>query len=143
ICTLLCVPELTDTLKTIILGVWALAETVSDMKQLLDGGKVPLMKSKSDWNTSLAGIFTGNLSGGSKKSTGLSYQDYLRVFLGLMDKDTKAERSLDIVEMDIRQTAGNQQFRIDRCMDYLKVNFGFEDANGHDFVLNKEMCYGD
>lgn len=142
ICTLLLVPELTDMLTVIILGLWALAETVCDLRQLLAGGRVPLIKEKGDWNTSLLDLFTGNLFGdGGTRSTGLLYQDYLRVFLGLMDKDTKAARSLDIVEMDIRQTSGNEHFRIDRCMDYIKVHFGFEDANGHEFVFYKRMCY--
>lgn len=143
ICTLLFSPELTEPMTTLILGAWALAETVSDMKQLFDGGRVPLIKESGDWNTSMIDLFTGNLSGdsGSKKTTGLSYQDYLRLFLGMMDRDTKAARSLDIVEMDIRQTAGNEHFRIDQCMDYMKVHFGFEDTNGHDFVFYKTMCY--
>lgn len=142
ICTLLLSPELTDSLAAVILGMWALVETAADMRQLLDGGKVPLIKEKSDWNTSLTDVFTGNWSGsGNKKTTGMSYQDYLRVFLGLMDRDTKAARSLDIVEMDIRQTAGNGHFRIDQCIDYMKVNFGFADADGHDFVFSKKMCY--
>lgn len=142
VCALLLSPELTDLMKAIILGVWALAETVSDMRQLLEGGRVPLIKGSSEWNTSIVDLFTGNISGRSGKETGgLSYQDYLRVFLGLMDKDTKAARSLDIVEMDLRQTAGNEHFRIDRCMDYMKVNLGFADANGHDFVFYRKMCY--
>jgi len=140
ICTLLLSPELTEALTAVILGVWALMETVSDMRQLLGGGRVPLIKTSKDWNISMLDLFTGNLSN-SKKTTGLSYQDYLRVFLGLMDKDTKAERSLDIVEMDIRQTDGNEHFRIDQCMDYMKVHFGFEDADGHEFVFYKKMCY--
>lgn len=144
ICTLLLSPELTGQMKTMILSAWALGEAVSDIRQLLSGGRVPLIKGKGDWNTSMSGIFTGDLSGkgGVKNTTGLSYQDYLRILLGLMDKDTKAARSLDIVEMDIRQTAGNEHFRIDRCMDYMKVHFGFEDNNGHDFVFYREMCYG-
>lgn len=141
ICALLLSPELTDLMKAILLGVWALVETVSDMQQLLEGERVPLIKGSSDWNTSIIDLFTGNIPCGSKKTTGLSYQDYLRVFLGLMDRDTKAERSLDIVEMDIRQTAGNEHFRIDRCMDYMKVHFGFADADGHDFVFYKKMFY--
>lgn len=141
ICALLLSPELADLMKAILLGVWALVETVSDMRQLLEGERVPLIKGSGDWNTSILDLFTGNIPGGSKETTGLSYQDYLRVFLGLMDQDTKAERSLDIVEMDIRQTVGNKHFRIDRCMDYMKVHFGFADADGHDFVFYKKMCY--
>ena len=142
ICALLLSPELTDLMKAIILGVWALLETVSDMRQLMAGGRVPVMKESGDWSTNIIDLFTFNISGGgSDQASGLSYQDYLRVFLGLMDRDTKAARSLDIVEMDIRQTAGNAGFRIDRCIDYMKVSFGFADADGHDFVLNKKMCY--
>jgi len=139
---LLLSPELTDLLKAIILGVWALAETVSDMRQLLGGGRVPLIKGSGEWNTSILDLFTGNIpGGGGKKTAGLSYQDYLRVLMGLMDRNTKAARSLDIVEMDLRETAGNEHFRIDQCMDYMKVSFGFADADGHDFVFDKTMCY--
>ena len=139
---LLLSPELTDLLKAIILGVWALMETVSDMRQLLGGGRVPLIKGSGEWNTSILDLFTGNIpNGGGKKTAGLSYQDYLRVLMGLMDRNTKAARSLDIVEMDLRQTAGNERFRIDQCMDYMKVSFGFADADGHDFVFDKTMCY--
>lgn len=142
ICTLLLAPELTDALAAILMGVWALAESVSDVRQLLGGGKVSLIKDKSEWCTSLTGLLRGNLYGSGKNMTGLSYQDYLRVLLALMDRDDKVARSLDIVEMDIRQTAGNGHFRIDRCVDYIKVNFGFEDANGHDFVFSRKMYYG-
>lgn len=141
ICWLLAAPELADTLTAILLGVWALVESAADVHHLLGGGRVPLMKKSSEWSTSLIGIFRGDLFGSGQKTTGLSYQDYLRVFLGIMNKNDKAARSLDIVEMDIRQTVGNAQFRIDRCMDYLKVSFGFEDAGGHEFVFYKRMCY--
>lgn len=141
VCSLIGVPELAPLLKAIMLSVWALAEAASDVHHLLDGGEVPLIKDSSEWNTSLADLFTLNFIGDEKNVTGLSYEDYLRVFLILMDKDTKAARSLDIVEMDIRLTDGNDGFRIDRCIDYIKVGFGFEDASGHDFVFRKMMCY--
>ena len=111
------------------------------MRQLLNGGQVSLIKEHKEWSTSLTGILTGNLHGNSTYNQGLSYQDYLRVFLGLMNKEKKLTRSLDIVEMDLRQTDGNQHFRIDRCIDYIKVHFGFQDANGHNFVFYRKMCY--
>jgi len=141
ICSVLLVPELADVLSTILLGIWALAEAAVDVYHLLEGGKVPLIKSSNEWQTSISGLFSGSLFGSGKSTKGLSYQDYLRVFLGMMNRNNKAARSLDIVEMDIRQTAGNSGFRIDRCIDYIKVNFGFEDANGHDFVFSRKMCY--
>ncbi len=141
LCALIVSPELAPPLQNILLGMWALAESAADVKNLLDGGKVPLIKKDGQWSLSLLGILSGNFEGSGKKKDGLSYQAYLRVFLGLMDQDKKAARSLDIVEMDIRQTQGNAQFRIDQCIDYIKAGFGFSDAAGHDFVFEKKMCY--
>lgn len=121
--------------------VWALAESAADVRHLLHGKKVPLMKQGSEWHTSLAGIFGGSFYGEDRETAGLSYQDYLQVFLGVMDKNAKMARSLDVVEMDIRCTAGNRHFRMDQCIDYLNVNFGFQDAGGRDFVFRRRMCY--
>lgn len=141
LCCLIACPELTPVLKNILLGVWALAESVADIKNLLDGGKVPLIKKEGQWSLSLSGVLSGNFFGSGKKEEGLSYQAYLRVLLGLMNQQKKVARSLDIIEMDIRETEGNRYFRIDQCIDYMKVNFGFADAAGHDFVFEKMMCY--
>lgn len=141
ICALLLSPELAPLLKEILLGMWALAESAADVKNLLDGGKVPLIKEENQWSLSLLGVLSGDFEGSGKKEDGLSYQAYLRVLLGLMNKQKKVTRSLDVVEMDIRQTDGNKHFRIDRCLDYMKVQFGFMDAQGHDFVFERKMCY--
>lgn len=141
ICAVLLSPELESALTEIILGVCALAESASDIKTLLAGKKVPLIKNESQWRLSLLDVLAFNLKTGNDSDTGLSYQGYLKVLLGLMDKDKKAERSLDIVEMDIRMTEGNENFRIDRCIDYMKVRFGFMDARGYDYVFEKKMCY--
>lgn len=138
---MLLAPELTEILTYIILAVWALAEAVVDVRTLLDNGKVPLLKNSSDWCLGLTNLFDKELSGSKDNANGLSYQDYLRIFLGLMDKKDKVLRSLDIVEMDMRKTQGNENFRIDQCIDYIKADFGFMDAQGHEFVFQKKMCY--
>lgn len=141
LCALLLSPELSDALTNIILGVWAMAEAIIDIKGLLCGESVPLMKDSSDWNLSLSSIFFKDISQTNTGSDGLSYEDYLRVFLGFMDSKEKVIRSLDIVEMDIRKAEGNETFRIDRCIDYMRVNFGFSDARGHEFVFSRSMCF--
>lgn len=141
ICALLLSPELEPALTGLILSICALAESASDIKTLLDGKNVPLIKNESQWRLSLLDVLALNLKTGKDSDDGLSYQGYLRVLLSLMDKDKKAERNLDIVEMDIRQTEGNRNFRIDGCIDYIKARFGFMDAQGHDFVFEKRMCY--
>lgn len=141
ICTLLAVPELTEALVLFIMGIWALAEAAVDVRVLLDGGRVPLLKNRGDWNLEHFGSFGNLFSGGARPQNGLLYRDYLRIFLALMNREDKVLRSLDIVEMDIRQTAGNVQFRIDRCIDYMQAGFGFCDVWGHEFVFRRRMCY--
>lgn len=147
ICTLLTVPELSPALKYIILCEWAIAEAVSDVRDLLAGNKVSLLKNDGKWKVSLFEFLTGTFfigdigAGGASNEKGLDYRGYLRILLALSNKDDIAARSLDVVEMDIRKTPGNANFRIDRCVDYLKVGFGFEDVAGHEFVFKKEMCY--
>jgi hypothetical protein len=141
VCTLLCLPEIAEPLTFILLGVMALAESVSDVKILLDKGRVPLMKSSGDWNVNITNLLNGKIINGDKNTEGLTYNDYLRIFVGMMDKDEKLARSLDIVEMDIRKTDGNSGFRIDRCADYIRVQFGFSDGYGHDFLFTRSKCY--
>lgn len=46
-------PELKDLIKLSILIAWAYAESVNDVKILLEGGKVPLGKDSMSWNMSL------------------------------------------------------------------------------------------
>lgn len=141
ICTLLTVPEAAKALSYIILVIWAMVEALDDVQTLLDGGKVPLLKNSGSWGVGLTDAFDIKLSGGSRESEGLSYEDYLKIFLALMNKKDKTLRSLDIVEMDIRQTEGNESFRIDNCADYMRTSFGFVNSYGHEVVFDKEMCY--
>lgn len=141
ICTLLAVPELTEALVLFIMGIWALAEAAVDVRVLLDGGRVPLLKKRGDWNLESLGSLVNPFPGGGQSQRGLLYSDYLRIFLALMNREDKVLRSLDIVEMDIRQSAGNAQFRIDACVDYIQAGFGFSDAWGHEFVFRRKMCY--
>lgn len=141
ICTLLTVPEAAKVLSYIILIIWAMVEALEDVYILLDGGSVPLLKDKGNWGVGLADALSVELPGGSGESEGLSYEEYLKIFLALMNKNEKTLRSLDIVEMDIRQTKGNEGFRIDNCADYMRASFGFNNSYGYEMVFDREMCY--
>ena len=41
-----------------LLLAWALGESVMDLRSLMKGGKVPLVKSTETWQLSLAGLMT-------------------------------------------------------------------------------------
>jgi hypothetical protein len=90
---------------------------------------------------SVEGIFSGSIFNASKNTKGIDYNGHLEVMLGIANKNTKLARSLDIVEMDLRLTKGNEGFRIDRCVDYINVKFGFRDGYGHEYLYDRSKCY--
>lgn len=145
ICSLLGIPKASEVLSKLIVLLWVLAESTYDVKCLLEGGEVPLIKAQGEWRLSLAGILQGELwkkDNDRAGLSGMSYEGYLRIFLALMlDQENKVMRSMDIAELDIRKTAGNEHFRIDQCVDYLKVSFGFMGDRGQEYVFTRAMRY--
>lgn len=133
ICTLLLVPELTPVLHASILLGWAYAESLYDVKMLLAGEKVPLLKDAGSWHLGLSAALAGEITGEEKGESGLGYEDYLRVFMTLSDLDTLTGRAMDLVEADIRRTAGNAAFRLDGC--YAKVQAGIHITSGYGYAF--------
>lgn len=115
---LIALPELTSVFQAVLVLTWALAESIYDVAQLLDGNRVALLKTGDGWHYSLENMlaFEGSLIT-QKTEIGLSYADYLRILLCLQDKEVTTFRLMDIMEMDIRQTPGNASFRMDACID--------------------------
>lgn len=91
----------------LIMGVWAFGEAVADVKILLNGGKVPLLKGRGDWNLSLEGLLEfarkGRLEGTGKKGNGLTYEQYLTIFLLPVPGTRLLYRMMDVMEMNISQ----------------------------------------
>ena len=138
--TAMMLPEITDLLKTTLLLGWAYAESIYDVKVLLEGGRIPLLKNDSTWHYGLENALElGNVSG--ENQVGLSYKDYLRIFMSFTDLDTLTARAMDIVEADIRQTPGNQMFRLDACYDALEAHIKINSAYGYSHEIISKKRY--
>ncbi len=137
------IPALVKLVKASILFAWAYMESLSDVKCLLKGGRIPLMKTAADWKTGLANIadFSGNIPDGENPGHGLSYQDYLRIMLFLENSERKNMRAMDIMEMDIRTTAGNVNFRMDACFDSYLSEISMSSAFGYHCNVQKRYGY--
>ncbi len=125
IAALLFIPFAEPAIKALLAAGWAFCESVVDVRALLSGKRVPLIKSDSTWQVSIAGIPRLLSEGGLDQATGddgdgMSYQDYLRVMLAVADAQTHITRTLDLVELNIRK-GGRQGFRIDCCIEALTV----------------------
>lgn len=117
------IPLVTAT-KYALLFSWAYAESIQDIKSLLAGGKVSLLKTATNWKTTLKNIGKEEVlsSGNESEEKGLSYQDYLRLLLFISNKEEVQMRALDLIEINIRNTEGNQNLKLDHCIYMLKIS---------------------
>lgn len=141
VCNLALVPELTPVLEAAIILGWAYAESIYDIKTLLAGGKVPLLKDSETWHYGLESALSGKLDEQEDTGTGISYEDYLRIFMMCTDIDTLTARAMNMVEADIRLTPGNEAFRLDGCYAGLEAHVEIESGFGFDFELTRQKFY--
>ncbi|MBP5291756.1 MAG: hypothetical protein J6Y90_03980 [Lachnospiraceae bacterium] len=135
------IPELAELVKYSILFAWTFAETVSDLNILFSGGRVPLFKSDETWRLSLTNMFGfRDFLNGGDLGEGMYYEDYLRARLLMVDLPTKTMRLADIIEMDVRKTAGNAAFKLDHCLDTFCAEINVMTRYGYDCKI--ERIYG-
>jgi len=125
IATAIGVPQMTQLIEGILMTVWAFGESVIDVRALLRGEKVPLVKSSESWQLALDNLanlpeLMNGESGGH--SSGLEYQDYLRILLMLKNGEEKLARAMNIVEMTMQGIKGRESFHLDSCLYSLEVN---------------------
>ena len=109
-------PELIPVYKAGIMAAWAYAEAVSDVRLLLDGQRVSMVKTQEQWHTDLNGL--SQAQDGVKQSVGLDYQDYLQVLLWSKTDETLAYRAMDLMEKNTGYNMNHQIYYLDGTMSY-------------------------
>lgn len=110
-----------------ILTVWALAESIEDVKALLRGESVPFVKQEKDWKVSLSGLvesgtsyFSGlETSGGDEN--GFDYQSYLKLLFLLIERKEKDYRMMDMIQKNIRVIQSD--FLVRKCAYRLEAEY--------------------
>lgn len=114
-------------------STWAGAEAIVDINRLENGKEVPLYKKSSDWSLSLEQVLAENIREdlpNIEESNGLSYEEYLFLFLCFQNRETKLVRIMDLIQLNLQGTQ-NENFLMDHCY------FGFE----YRCVLVRENTY--
>lgn len=123
LCSLLAVPAITEAAAQAILLAWAYGESLVDIRTLLKGNKVPLVKTDESWQLSLAGLMKlgeeGDMNDGADVSDGMEYKEYVRMLLFLEKKETTGIRALDLIEGNLQKIHGLIFFRADQCITKL------------------------
>lgn len=144
IAALLEAPGSETVIEAAIIFCWSFSESFFDVRTLLAGGTVPLMKTKEDWFLDMEAFLDPDNYfhfATPMYDTGLSYEEYLRILLFFQDISTKTIRFMDIVEMDIRKTPGNSHFRIDGCADGFRFNIQIKAKGGRDYNIVRWCGY--
>ena len=146
IALLLLNPEIEEPLANMLLFTWGFAESVVDMRILLKGGRIPLLKTGEDFQIKTpAGIplFLARPVSKDSSRSGLDYGDYLLILLALENKDKKVMRAMDVIEMNMRTKEGNRGFRLDGCVDYLEADVTLNAKRGYSFSIRRDYSYED
>ncbi|MBR1851827.1 MAG: hypothetical protein IJ794_01425 [Lachnospiraceae bacterium] len=139
--TLVGLPEAADVLTQILVLGWAFVESLYDVKSLLIGGRVPLIKTDDTWHYGLEGALQMGKLNEQVSTEGMSYEDYLRVLLAVEKQDLLTRRAMNMVEADIRQLPENHLFRLDGCIDALEACVRVKSVYGYSCQIVRQKGY--
>ena len=71
----------------------------------------------------------------------LSYKDYLRMLIMMTPSLFKAGRMMDVIELDMRMTEGNEYFQLDWCLDGAVFEVVVTSSFGAEYELKRKYCY--
>ena len=122
-------PLIIEAVKYGILAAWAYVESVLDVRALLDGDKISLIKSSATWTSTIEN-FPTLLSGWSKARSsdvgGMNYMQYGASMLLFENEKTLAMRAMDAQEATVRTVDGYDKFRMDHVVCEMQVQATYE-----------------
>ncbi len=97
-----------------ILLAWCYIESILDVRCLLAGGRVALVKAVSDWKSDVSlgkEVLSEKKERTGSKEDGLDYREYLQILLLLVPEQVLVYRAMDVVENNMR--CKDASFRMD------------------------------
>lgn len=100
-----------------IVSGWAYTESLVDLRTLLHGGNVPMLKNREQWVLAYQDI--GTFLNGKKNQIfggdeGMSYLEYLRLLLYQQDKVLRRFRTMDVIQLRLRTY--KPEFYMQNCL---------------------------
>ena len=118
-------PALTGAMQHALLLGLAYGESLLDVRILLSGGKIPLLKDVASWKLSFETLGSlGNLLesvDGSETEEGLSYTDYLRILLQMCRRSDLKLRALDLIQYRLQNQEGSECFQAQNAIVAIKT----------------------
>lgn len=116
------IPPLIQAVQIGILLSWSYIESVLDVRCLLAGGKVPLIKEASEWKSDVSlGQKALEENTGQQEERGFDYREYLQILLLSVKEDLLVARAMDIMEQNIRMLPGEDNFSMDHMIQGMEA----------------------
>ena len=100
--------SLVSMIQAVQIGVllaWSYIESVLDVRCLLSGGSVPLVKKVNQWKSDISlgeEVLEKKEEKSESHKEGFDYREYLQILLLLVKEETLVQRAMDIVEQNVR-----------------------------------------
>ena len=136
-------PEAAEVLEELLEIIWAMAEALYDVSTLLQGGRIPVIKQPEEWHYSMENAlnFVKPETEQTRITDGLSYEDYLRILLCFHGKEELTMRMADVMEMNIRNTPGNENFCMDGCFEAFRVQIVYRSERDKTYTIDRTYGY--
>lgn len=123
-------PELITVIQCGIVAAWAYVESLLDLRALLRGDKIALVKSREQWTTNTENLMASieNEAKALNCENGLTYEEYLKLFLYLMGIKKLAYRMMDVMEQSLRIKPGYEHARMDHMICELSCSMQYQAA---------------
>lgn len=138
------IPPAAGIIEGALILCWAFGESILDVRELFDGGRIPLVKTAQDWQLSLENLpnLLSRLDTDRKSSQeGMTYGDYLQVLLLAQSRQKKVSRGMDMVEAEVRSQKGWEDFRLDSCITALEASIQVKALGKKLLTAKREYCY--
>ena len=130
-------PELIETARQVILILWGFGESVMDIRTLLAGNRVAMVKNDTNWQLQLSSLFqmgtAADVQEGRDDENGMKYTQYLQMLLLLEQNSKITMRTLDRMEENLIYEKGLKFFHADNCVTKIKLQNTVEVWNGRTY----------
>ena len=121
-------PAVVKVIQAGIIGAWAYIESILDIRALIAGEVIPLMKQEGEWTTEVTNLFSVFDKNVKAKvcAEGLSYRDYLKSLLFMTSSEELAYRMMEVMEIGMQSQKQYENCRMDHMLITLNYQIQFE-----------------
>ncbi len=120
-------PQAQPAIRSGIIAAWVYAESIMDVRTLMSGGKISVIKNRTEWTSGLSNIVS-ILNGTAKSSNcekGYDYRTYLGIMLTLSPARVLSSRALEVIEDELRSRENYKNVRLDCFIYSANIDFTY------------------